>query len=98
MDDTRLGAGSNYLSSAFTPSPTGAPVKVRLRVDDCGSYARTWMASDQEPSTWATYFTKNSPVETIALHRLLPLDPVLDRGCNLARRVDRDRKFSASTT
>jgi hypothetical protein len=47
-----------YIQGTFTPSPFGDPVKLRMRVDAFGTYAKLWMAGTPEPAAWTASYTR----------------------------------------
>ena len=55
------GRASQHYHEGSLSVTYGAPINVRLRVDDRGSYARVWMASDPEPTTWTSALWDDNP-------------------------------------
>ncbi len=52
----------NYVAGTFAPSPFGDLIKLRLRVDEFGTYAKVWMAAALEPKDWTAFETNDLAV------------------------------------
>ena len=54
----------NYVEGTFTPAPFGNSIKLRIRVDGYGTFAKIWMADDPEPGAWTSYQSRNTATDT----------------------------------
>jgi len=51
-------------TATYTPPVPGAPLKLRLRLDQFGIRAKLWAAADPEPADWLASMLGSQPVAT----------------------------------